>query len=130
MMSANGKLKDGELTNIAGGGRLRHDAADAWNAFARYCKEVHNQTVEVNDSYRPLGKPGDWVYMYWPPSGKGHVGIARDTYKNGLIYTIEGNTHRQGGGGKEGVWRKQHAPSDLHGYLRPPYVWGKWARGY
>jgi GH25 family lysozyme M1 (1,4-beta-N-acetylmuramidase) len=65
MMSANGKLKDSELTNIAGGGRLRHDAADAWNAFARYCKEVHNQTVEVNDSYRPLGKPGDWRANRW-----------------------------------------------------------------
>jgi len=65
MMSANGKLKDSELTNITGGGRLRHDAADAWNAFARYCKEVHNQTVEVNDSYRPLGKPGDWRANNW-----------------------------------------------------------------
>jgi len=64
-MSANGKLKDSELTNITGGGRLRHDAADAWNAFARYCKEVHNQNVEVNDSYRPLGKPGDWRANRW-----------------------------------------------------------------
>jgi len=73
-----------------------------------------------------LVRPGDWVYMYWPT---GHVGIARDVYKNGLIYTIEGNTHRQSGGGKEGVWKKQHAPSQLHGYLRPPYARGKWARG-
>jgi len=64
-MSANGQLKNSELTNIAGGGRLRHDAADAWNAFARYVKEKHGQTVEVNDSYRPLGKPGDWRANRW-----------------------------------------------------------------
>lgn len=76
-----------------------------------------------------LVRPGDWVYMYWPPSGRGHVGIARSGYKNGLIYTIEGNTHRQGGGGREGVWKKQHAPSELHGYLRPPYARGRWNRG-
>lgn len=64
-MSDNGRLKNSELTNIAGGGRLRHDAADAWNAFDRYLREKHGTKLEVTDSYRPLGKPGDYRRGVW-----------------------------------------------------------------
>lgn len=64
-MSANGKLKDSELTNIAGGGKLRHDAADAWNAFDRFLREKHGTSLQVTDSYRPLGKRGDYRRGVW-----------------------------------------------------------------
>lgn len=64
-MSGNGRLNPKELTPIAGGGKLRNDAAEAWNAFANYCKTVHKQNVEVTDSYRILGKPGDLKRGVW-----------------------------------------------------------------
>lgn len=64
-MSANGKLNPKELTQIAGGGQLRNDAAEAWNAFAAYLKKAHNQNVEISDSYRPLGRPGDLRRGKW-----------------------------------------------------------------
>jgi Glycosyl hydrolases family 25/Putative peptidoglycan binding domain/D-alanyl-D-alanine carboxypeptidase len=64
-MSANGQLRDDELAPIAGGGRLRKDAARSWNAFANMMKVQHGFTVGVNDSYRPLGKPGDAARGVW-----------------------------------------------------------------
>ena len=64
-MSANGQLKDSELAPIIGGGRLRTDAALAWNGFARYMKTTHGFDVGVNDSYRELGRPGDLSRNHW-----------------------------------------------------------------
>ena len=63
-MSGNGRLRPNQLRAIAGGGRLHVPAAVCWNAFARYCK-AHSVTVEVNDSYRPLGTPGDLARGVW-----------------------------------------------------------------
>jgi hypothetical protein len=74
---ANGKLRKSQLTNIAGGGQLRADAAEAWNAFAAYVKKHHNQNVQVTDSYRPLGSPGDLR------RGKWSQWAAWERYQNG-----------------------------------------------
>lgn len=63
-MSANGKLKPSELAPIPGG-QLAKPAARAWNAFSRYCKATHGITISVNDSYRPLGAPGDLARGRW-----------------------------------------------------------------
>jgi len=64
-MSSNGKLRPDELLPITGGGKLLHEAAIAWNAFAHYCKVVHKHDVEVTDSYRELGHPGDLKKNHW-----------------------------------------------------------------
>lgn len=64
-MSANGRLKPGELAPIIGGGQLARPAARAWNAFARMMKVQHGFDVHVNDSYRPLGAPGDLARGRW-----------------------------------------------------------------
>jgi hypothetical protein len=63
-MSSNGRLKASELSRITGGGFLRKDAARAWNAFAHYVS-LKGQSVQVTDSYRPLGKPGDLKRGVW-----------------------------------------------------------------
>jgi hypothetical protein len=63
-MSANGKLQGYELSPIPGG-QLRNDAAKSWNAFSRYCKVKHGVVLGINDSYRPLGKPGDLSRGKW-----------------------------------------------------------------
>lgn len=74
---ANGKLRRSQLTNIAGGGQLRSDAAEAWNAFAAYVKKHHGINVDVTDSYRPLGSPGDLR------RGKWSQWAAWERYQNG-----------------------------------------------
>lgn len=61
---ANGQLKSSELASIVGGGKLRRDAAKAWNAFAHYA-QLKGGIVQVTDSYRPLGKPGDLRRGVW-----------------------------------------------------------------
>lgn len=63
-MSSNGRLRDNELVTIVGGGRLRADAGRSWNAFARLCASK-GFTVQVTDSYRPLGRPGDYARGVW-----------------------------------------------------------------
>jgi len=62
-MSANGRLSAGELAPIPGG-QLSKKAARSWNAFARFCR-TKNVTISVNDSYRPLGAPGDLRRGKW-----------------------------------------------------------------
>jgi len=64
-MNNNGKLKPNKLSPISGGGRLRNDAARSWNAFANMMKKKHGFNVQVTDSYRPLGKPGDASRGVW-----------------------------------------------------------------
>ena len=64
-MSANGRLRANELSTIAGGGRLAVPAARSWNAFARMMKAEHGFSVQVNDSYRPLGARGDLAAGRW-----------------------------------------------------------------
>ena len=64
-MSQNGRLKKSELEPIAGGGQLEKQAARAWNALARMLKLEHGIDVQVTDSYRPLGKPGDLKAGRW-----------------------------------------------------------------
>lgn len=64
-MSSNGQLKPNELAPIAGGGYLEKEAARSWNAFANMMKRQHGFDVGVNDSYRPLGKPGDLNRGVW-----------------------------------------------------------------
>lgn len=63
-MSANGRLSAGELARIPGG-QLSKSAARSWNAFSRCVKSTHGVTVSVNDSYRPLGAPGDLSRGKW-----------------------------------------------------------------
>jgi hypothetical protein len=57
-MANNGQLSDAELATIPGG-RLRKDAAEAFNAM------YHEQRVAVRDSYRPLGQQGDAARGVW-----------------------------------------------------------------
>lgn len=63
-MAANGRLSKKQLAAIKGGGYLRKDAAKAWNAFARFAK-TKGYSVQVTDSYRPLGAPGDLARGRW-----------------------------------------------------------------
>lgn len=62
---ANGRLAESELAQIAGGGLLQRDAARAWNAFAAHVLRETGYHVEVSDSYRPLGAPGDLKRGRW-----------------------------------------------------------------
>jgi GH25 family lysozyme M1 (1,4-beta-N-acetylmuramidase) len=64
-MSQNGRLRASELAPIIGGGQLAKPAAQSWNAFARMMKTEHGFDVHVNDSYRPLGQPGDLARGVW-----------------------------------------------------------------
>ena len=66
-------------------------------------------------------KPGDWIYFLGGNYPQGHVGMV-SSHKNGIIYTVEGNTGKPGGG-PDGVFAKQHSDrsSDIRGFLRPPY---------
>jgi len=64
-MTQNGKLSPKSLKPITGGGRLEKNAAKAWNAFARYCRVKHGIKVQVTDSYRKLGRPGDLARNDW-----------------------------------------------------------------
>jgi len=65
LMASNGRLNPRDLAPISGGGKLQTDAARAWNAFARCVWSEHGQRVQVTDSYRPLGKPGDLRRGVW-----------------------------------------------------------------
>lgn len=101
-MSANGKLKPYELTSIAGGGQLRDDAAEAWNAFSRFCKEKHGRNVGVNDSYRPLGRPGDLSRGVWSQNAAwekyksgGNLAAVPGTSNHGLGIAIDADTPTQ-----------------------------------
>lgn len=64
-MAQNGKLPKRSLKPITGGGYLRSDAAKAWNAFAKSVRARYGIKVQVTDSYRPLGKPGDLARGKW-----------------------------------------------------------------
>ena len=91
-MSSNGQLKPNELAPIAGGGRLEKEAAKSWNAFANMMKKQHGFDVGVNDSYRPLGKPGDakrGVWSQWAAwekyqNGTGNLAARPGTSNHGL----------------------------------------------
>ena len=91
-MSKNGQLKSSELAPIAGGGRLEKEAARSWNAFANMMKKQHGFDVGVNDSYRPLGKPGDakrGVWSQWAAwekyqNGTGNLAARPGTSNHGL----------------------------------------------
>lgn len=64
-MAANGQLPPSQLAPIAPNGHLCKPAAKSWNAFARYCRVKHGVYVQVTDSYRKLGKPGDLNRGVW-----------------------------------------------------------------
>jgi lysozyme len=116
-MSANGKLKPYELTNIAGGGQLRDDAAEAWNAFARFCKEKHGRNVGVNDSYRPLGRPGDLSRGVWSQNAAwekyrrgGNLAAVPGTSNHGLGLAVDADPNTQNLIAKYGAsfgWQKK-----------------------
>jgi hypothetical protein len=64
-MAENGRLPSGQLGSIAGGGRLRRDAAGAWNTMADFAAVRWGRGIHANDSYRPLGAPGDLSGGRW-----------------------------------------------------------------
>jgi peptidoglycan hydrolase-like protein with peptidoglycan-binding domain len=64
MAYLNGRLPSAALSNIAGG-RLRRDAARAWNAMAAEAWSKHHFAMQVSDSYRVLGSPGDLNRGRW-----------------------------------------------------------------
>lgn len=73
---------------------------------------------DAGSNYEP--KPGDLVFF----TGGGHIGIVR-YYKDGRVYTIEGNTSNSAGLNPEGggVYCKNYA-RDYHKFLgfgTPPY---------
>lgn len=70
-MSANGQLTASELSPIAGGGYLRHDAAAAWNAMAAEIYRRTGQRIRVNgpdSAYRNLDRQRYWK-NYWCSRG-------------------------------------------------------------
>ena len=96
-MSSNGRLKSSELRSIKGGGKLEKNAAKSWNAFARYCKVKHGYDVEVTDSYRKLGAPGDYRRGTWSQygawekyqSGNGNLAARPGTSNHGLGRAVD-----------------------------------------
>lgn len=76
MAYANGRLPDSALSPIAGGGRLEHKAAAAWNALAAhiYAKTGHKIAPNGPDSsYRTYDRQVYWR-NYW--CGRGLCGNA------------------------------------------------------
>lgn len=64
-MSKNGLLPSNELAPVHGGGRLRADAARAYNALDRYLKANGKGSLSNSGdgaTYRPLGHPGDYAH--------------------------------------------------------------------
>lgn len=61
---ANGQIPAAALTPIPGG-RLRKDAAQAWNAMDALAVRLYGRHLGVVDSYRPLGHPGDFNRGVW-----------------------------------------------------------------
>jgi CHAP domain len=76
--------------------------------------------------YRPSeARPGDLVYFDWPHKGHDvdHVGIVERNLGNGVLLTIEGNTHPDKPpikGSEYGVFQR-HRSADIKGCTRPRY---------
>jgi murein L,D-transpeptidase YcbB/YkuD len=64
-MADNGLLPESQLATIAGGGRLRSDAAAAWNAMNGDVRRRWGRDLHANDSYRALGRQGDLARGVW-----------------------------------------------------------------
>jgi hypothetical protein len=65
MAYENGRLPASALRAIAGGGRLAAGPAAAWNAMDAMCHSRWGRGLHANDSYRPLGAPGDLYRGVW-----------------------------------------------------------------
>lgn len=61
-----------------------------------------------------------------PPDDNDHVGIAAGAVTNGVVRVWEGNTHPDGGGRSDGVFRRTRSVALVRHAYRPPY--GRWAR--
>jgi CHAP domain len=76
--------------------------------------------------YRPSqARPGDLVYFDWPHQGNAvdHVGIVRRNLGNGILLTVEGNTHPDAPpikGSDYGVFQ-HHRSAGIRGCTRPRY---------
>jgi Putative peptidoglycan binding domain/D-alanyl-D-alanine carboxypeptidase len=116
-MSANGKLSSSELATIPGG-QLSKPAAKAWNAFGRCCKATHGVVISVNDSYRPLGAPGDLARGHWSQWA------AWERYQQG------GNLAAYPGTSNHGLGLAVDCPSDTQSAI---HQWGApfgWSKGW
>jgi len=72
MAYENGRLPDSALSPIAGGGRLRHDAAAAWNAMAAYIYRKTGYKIAPkgpDSSYRTYEGQVYWR-KYWCDQGQ------------------------------------------------------------
>lgn len=90
-MALNGQLPASDLAAIRGG-RLRKDAAAAFNAMNDLAHKRYGRYIGIDDSYRPLGRPGDNARGIWDQWA------AWERYKAGGNLAAEPGTSNHGWG--------------------------------